>query len=57
MRIKEICQQKEKEKSENWGSPTEARKASRVTELGVWAVSPPIFFDIFNCSKEFWGIW
>ena len=21
------------------------------------AVSPPNFFDIFNCSKEFWGIW
>ena len=55
----QTCQQKEKKKSENCGSPTEARKASRVTQLGVWggAVSPPNFFDIFNCSKEFWGIW
>ena len=44
-----------KKKSENCGSPTEARPASRVTQLGVWG--PPKFFDIFNCSKEFWGIW
>ena len=21
------------------------------------AVSPPKFFDIFNSTKEFWGIW
>ena len=49
-----------KKKSENCGSPTEARKASQVTQLGVCGGSqrpPPNFFDIFNCSKEFWGIW
>ena len=40
-------------KSENCLSPTEDRHASRVTQLGVLggAVSPPNFFDIFNCSK------
>ena len=34
-RICQSCQQREKKKSENCGSPTEARYASRVTQLGV----------------------
>ena len=40
----QTCQQKEKKKSENCGSPTEARKASRVTQLG--------FFFTFSTAQR-----
>ena len=49
----QTCQQRAKKKSENCGSSTEARHASRVTQLGGLGgrCEPPNFFDIFNCSK------
>ena len=49
MVILQTCQQKEIKKSENFGSPTEARKASRVTQLGVWGA---IFLTILTAQRN-----
>ena len=54
MCLNQTCQQKEIKKSENFGSPIEACKASRVTQLGVWggAVSTPNFLTILTAQRN-----
>ena len=54
MVYKQTCQQREKKKSENCGSPIEARHASRVTQLGVWGAlrAPQIFLTFVTAQRN-----